>query len=250
MQVKVLTLNIWEGKVLDNAIDFLKKEDADFILLQEVYNSENENLEKRFRLFSELKKALPSYENVFGLAFTDTTNNLDVDSGNAIFSKYKIITSDVTFFDEPYRRFNQQEQTDFSRDPQTILHAVVDVQGNKFNVFSVHGVWGKDGNDTERRLNMGDVIAQSIKDRPNVILGGDFNLSANTQTVKKIEEYVTSVFGTTLTTTFNMKYKKNPGYATAAVDMVFLSSNFKVVSKECLEIDVSDHLPLRVVFEV
>jgi endonuclease/exonuclease/phosphatase family metal-dependent hydrolase len=54
------------------------------------------------------------------------------------------------------------------------------------------------------------------------------------------------VFGEELKTTFNMKHKDNPGYATAAVDMMFISPDIKVSEKACPEVDVSDHLPLVV----
>ena len=39
MKIKVLTLNVWHGgRLWDEMIEFLVKEDADLLLLQEVYN--------------------------------------------------------------------------------------------------------------------------------------------------------------------------------------------------------------------
>jgi endonuclease/exonuclease/phosphatase family metal-dependent hydrolase len=75
-------------------------------------------------------------------------------------------------------------------------------------------------------------------------------LLPNTQVVKNIEQHLVSVFKDELTTTFNMKQKSNPGYATSVVDMMFVSADVKVADHECLQVDVSDHLPLIVTLDV
>jgi endonuclease/exonuclease/phosphatase family metal-dependent hydrolase len=94
---------------------------------------------------------------------------------------------------------------------------------------------------------MSEIIVNQIQDKSNVILGGDFNLLSTTQTVQNIERHLTSVFKKELPTTFNVKHKnleKSPGYATSAVDMMFVSPDLKIVSKSCPDVDVSDHFPL------
>lgn len=249
MKVKVVQLNIWRGTLLDNALAFLREEDPDIILLQEVYSSPDENLPSEKRLYEYLNEELPDYYATYGVAFTDITEVGNIQSGNAIFSKFEITDSENTFFDEPYREFNEQAQTDFSHNPQTILRAVLNADGVTLNAFSVHGIWGTDGEDNPRRKEMGDIIISEIKDKENVIMGGDFNLLPHTETVKNIEKHVDSVFKESLARTFNMKYKTDGGYATAAVDMIFVSQGIKVLDKKCLDIQVSDHLPLVVELE-
>lgn len=252
MKLKVIQLNIWRGTLLSNALEFLRVENADIILLQEVYSNSNNlpGMPITHRLYQYLQEKLPDYKSVYGPAFTDTTKLGNIESGNAIFSKFPITNITNAFFDVPYKTFDEQDQTDFSYNPQTILGAKLDVSGIGLYAFSVHGIWGHDGLDSDRRLQMGETIVQQIKDKQNVILGGDFNLLPHTKTVENIEKHVKSVFGNTLEKTFNMKYKTDGGYATAAVDMMFCSENIKVLSKECLDINVSDHLPLVVEFEV
>jgi endonuclease/exonuclease/phosphatase family metal-dependent hydrolase len=68
--------------------------------------------------------------------------------------------------------------------------------------------------------------------------------------MKNIEQYLTSVFGNNLKSTFNMRRKDNPGYATAAVDMLFVSPNIRIVNSECSDVDISDHLPVIATLEV
>jgi endonuclease/exonuclease/phosphatase family metal-dependent hydrolase len=67
--------------------------------------------------------------------------------------------------------------------------------------------------------------------------------------MRAIEEHLTSVFGNSLTTTFNMRRKENPGYATAAVDLMYISNDLRVTGKDCPDVDISDHLPLVVTLE-
>ncbi len=252
MKLKVIQLNIWRGKLLSNALEFLKTENPDIILLQEVYSNSNNlpGMPITHRLYQYLQEKFPEYKSVYGPAFTDTTKLGNIESGNAIFSKFEILDTTNTFFDVPYKTFDEQDQTDFSHNPQTILGAKLHINGVEVNAFSVHGIWGQDGLDSDRRLQMGETIIQQIKNKQNVIMGGDFNLLPVTKTVANIEKYVKSVFGNTLVSTFNMKHKTDGGYATAVVDMMFYSETIKVLSKNCPDINVSDHLPLVVELEV
>ena len=250
MLIKVLTLNIWRGEVFENALEFLKKEDPDIIFLQEVYDGKESNLPPTHRLFSVLKESFPDYSGVFGAAYCDITKHGNVECGNAILTKLKIISTQNIFFDRPYRTFDEQAQTSFQDNPQTLLLARLEVQGIIINASCVHGIWDLHGRDTKRRLSMIDTIIDRVRNEQNVILAGDFNLNPDTVAAQKIEKHLTSVFGTTLKTTFNMKHKKSPGFATSAVDMIFVSPNIRIINKKCPDVDVSDHLPLLATLEI
>jgi endonuclease/exonuclease/phosphatase family metal-dependent hydrolase len=47
-----------------------------------------------------------------------------------------------------------------------------------------------------------------------------------------------------------MHRKDNPGYATAAVDMLFVSPGIKIIDRQCPDVDISDHLPVVATLEV
>lgn len=126
----------------------------------------------------------------------------------------------------------------------------VDANGTELNVLNFQGVWDLDGdNDSAARLRMSDTVVQAVKGKTRVILGGDTNVRPMTETVRRIERHLHNIFGTELTTTFNMNRKSDPGYATAVVDMIFVSDDFTVTSHECPSVDISDHLPLVVELE-
>lgn len=250
MKLKVIQLNIWRGQVLDNAVEFFKKEDPDIITLQEVYDGKDKTLASPYRTFEYLQETFPNFHAVYSPQFGDLTTYGQIEEGNAIFSKFPIVSHDTTFFDIPYGTFDNHAKTHFDDNPQSVLHGKLDVNGIEVNVFCVHGIWGYDGKDSARRLKMADTLLAVSTGVKNVIMTGDFNMDPDNESANKIAKNLVHVFGSELTSTFNMKHKKDPGFAKAAVDMMFVSPNIKVMEKESPNVDVSDHLPLVATLEV
>jgi len=247
MKIKILTLNIWGGELLGNIIKFIRKENPDIVLFQEVNNGTND-LDSKFRSFDILKKEIGLSYCAFEPLFLDVWSTNKIPQGNAVFSRFPIENQKAIFFDIPFGEFSLKDgKNDVSKNqflPMGILKANVNVNGKNIYTYSLHGIWGFDGEDNARRLEMSRIIVDEIKDKENVILAGDFNLKPHTKTIKNIEKYLDNVFDEELISTFNMKHKKLPGYATAAVDMILISKHFKVTSHYMPDIDVSDHRPL------
>ncbi|MEK7533959.1 MAG: endonuclease/exonuclease/phosphatase family protein [Patescibacteria group bacterium] len=251
MKIKFVTLNIWEGgKLFDSVTSFIKKEDSDIIVMQEVKNGRNPNFEKNSRTMDAFKEDLKYPYFVFSPAFLNKLSVGDVDEGNAIFSRFPIVSNNVTFFDNQYGEFNSLDSKYFELIPGILQHAVIEIENLKLNIFNAHGIWGFDGRDNERRLKMSETIVNKIKDKENVVLAGDFNIQPNTKTIQNIEHHLKNVFKDELATTFNMTRKINGGYAKAVVDMVFVSKNIKVQEHFCPNVDISDHLPLVCTLEL
>ena len=173
-----------------------------------------------------------------------------VENGNAVFSRFPIREEHGRFFDVPYDENYVEKPGHYTHVPRNMLRVAVDCEGVKLHVANVHGIWGTDGADHERRLNMADVIVEEIRDKSPLILAGDFNMQEGNNSVGKIEQHVKSVFKGELTSTFNMQRKSNPGYATAIVDMVFVTPDIKVMNHYMPQVDISDHRPLVMEVEV
>jgi len=204
MKFKVVSLNIWLGGTLfEAAFDFLNKESPDIIALQEVYNGKNSNLEKRYRTFDVLKAELRYDYASFAPTFSEKIKEGMIERGNAILSRFPIIAEKTVFYDVPYDNNYILPIGDFSHIPRNLQRAVLKAENNEFNVFNTQGIWGFDGRDTERRLQMGKTIVNEIKDKKNVILAGDFNINPDTKTIAGIEQYLKNVFKNELTATFN-----------------------------------------------
>lgn len=246
-KLKIITLNLlYGGLFFDNILSFLKKEQPDILTLQEVYNGQDPTLPQNFRSISVLQNHLPGYYYRFAPQFLDHRNEGVFEIGNATFSRYPIVGGKTVFYDIPYdANYNEEEKNgDYSNDPCNVLHVKINYNSSFINIFNTHGVWGFEGRDNERRFHMSKVLIDCIKDEKNIILAGDFNVNPDTKAMENLEKYLVNPFKGELTSTFNMKHKTNPGYATAVVDMIYLDKSMKVISKTCPDVDVSDHYPL------
>ncbi len=231
-------------------IAFLKKEEPDILAAQEVYGGTDPTLEARYRSVDVLARELGLPHRFFSPAFLDHRDIGAVEQGNCIFSRFPLRDTRTIFFDVSYDPFYVEKGADFTRTPRNLQCAAFDIRGTTVHVFNAQGIWGVDGEDNERRLRMSDVIVREVAGKPHVILAGDFNVREQTQTVRNVEKLLANVFRGELVTTFNMRRKKGPGFASAVVDMVFASRDLRVVSRAVPDVDVSDHLPLVCEFEV
>lgn len=252
MSLKFVCLNLWYGgKLLDNMLAFLRREKPDILAAQEAYNSRDPAVPLNYRSIEVLADALDFPHVSFAPAFRDDRPEGAFECGNAVFSRFPIREARTIFFDVPYRiRKESEDHPDFSYTPRNLQRVALDVGGKATNVFNTQGIWGVEGDDTDRRLAMSDVIVREVAGKSHVILAGDFNVREETQTIRNIEAHLTNVFKGELKTSFNLRHKAHPGFASAVVDMVFVSPDIRVLGHSVPDDDVSDHLPLVCKFEV
>jgi endonuclease/exonuclease/phosphatase family metal-dependent hydrolase len=251
MRIKFLSLNLWDGKLIEKCIPFLKEQDADIVILQEVPYGVDDQLPGRLRSLKLILKELqyPFYDYAVGMIYNHPEAR--VPTGNAILSKYKITDSSYSFFHEKFDPDYHDTHDNFPKYPHILQYAQLDTAVGEVNVFNFHGVWDLDGdNYSDHRKEMAEKIIKATKDKPNVLLGGDTNAKPTNQAIKDIGQHLTSVFGNDLKSTFNMRRKDNPGYATAAVDMLFVSPGIRIIDRQCPDVDISDHLPVVATLEV
>lgn len=246
MKIKIISLNIYEGgQFLDRIIEFFKNEDADILALQEVYSSKDPSLLNRFRSVEILSKELPGYNIFFATEFIDNRKEGKIPQGNALFSKYPITSKKVTFLNRSMDKQYDSKPENWQTVSRNMQIATISTPVGTISVINFHGIWDLDGdNFSELRQKMSQKILNEIKGKEKLILAGDTNAKPTNRAIKALEHHLNSVFGRSLTTTFNMKHKDNPGYATAAVDMIFTSRDIRVISKSAPNMDLSDHLPL------
>jgi endonuclease/exonuclease/phosphatase family metal-dependent hydrolase len=252
MKIKVICLNLWQGgNLLGGILKFLKAENADVLFLQEVYNANDPKLPAKYRSIDVLQAELnyPYYD--FAPAVLDKFPQAKVQGGNAIFSRFPIMTGKSLFFSEPYGERDLFDPKGFSTPPRNLQEVTIKVNDKLVNLFNFQGVWDLDGdNYSPERRHMSQVIIEAIANKSNVILAGDTNARPTNKAIIEIEAHLTSVFAHELQTSFNMRRKDNPGYATSCVDMIFVSPNIKIIKKSCPNIDISDHLPLVATLDI
>ena len=242
---------MWLGGLLfDEILRFLDEQQPDILLLQEVYNGEDSSLDRQYRSIHTLQEKFHFRAQDFAPTYLEKLPFGKLERGNAILSKFPIIDRNEWWLHDQYREYEDLPEN-YATSPRNLQHVVVRTPNAELNVYNLQGVWDLRGdNDSEARLHMSQVIVDAIQGKSNVILGGDTNAQRHTKTIANIEQHLTNVFGDELVSSFNMRRKTNPGYATAVVDMLFVSPNIQVLEHECPDIDISDHLPLVATFVV
>lgn len=246
---------MWIGGLLfDDIVAFLEKEDADIILLQEVFASEDSKLPTHYRSIESLQKKLHYPYTDFAPAFVNKLPWGKVTEGNAVLSRFPIKNRGVTYFGEPFDEHVLRDIFDpstYSTTPRNLEHVVLNTPAGDINILNFQGVWDLDGdNVSPQREHMRDIILSEIDGKENILLAGDTNAKYTNPVMRSLEDHLVNVFGDSLKTSFNMKRKENPGYATAVVDMIYASPSFKIIERTCPQVDISDHLPLIATFEL
>jgi endonuclease/exonuclease/phosphatase family metal-dependent hydrolase len=251
MTLKVVSLNIWVGELWPAPLDWLKQQNADILLLQEVTNSQDKSLPAKYRLLDELRRGLDYEYDDFVHSFVYREAVGAIPQGSAIFSRFPIKAQPARFFIVPKLAYYENRPEHWNKVPRTLQHIELDTPAGRANVFNIQGIWDLNGDDySPARQRMTDTVLDAIKGKPNVIFGGDSNASQGNPLWQRVEKHLKTAFPNGLNSTFNMRRKSNPGYATAAVDVVYVSPNIKVLSAECPDVDISDHLPLVVTLDI
>lgn len=245
MAFKIISLNLWHGgELLPAILDFLKTENADVVALQEVYGSDDKDLPAKFRSLEALAPLGYAHHD-YAPAYLERRDEGLMPQGNAVISRFPIIGRSASFMYQPTRAEYVDEPDQYPILPRVLQTVRIETPDGELNVYNLHGVWDLDGaNYSPARQKMTQVIIDEIKGRQNVILTGDSNATAGNPMMTEISRHLKNVFEPAPKSTFNMRQKTEPGYATAAVDIMFASSDFKVLACDCPDVDVSDHRPL------
>lgn len=126
---------------------------------------------------------------------------------------------------------------------------VVIRQGNdETSICNVHGIPHPGHKlDSPERIEQSQVILNYFKNKPRIIIGGDFNLLPEAKSIKMFEQYgYRNLIGEyAIKTTRNHialdAYPDNPQYY---ADYVFVSSDIRVTDFTVLDDIISDHQPL------
>ncbi len=240
--MKIVYLNIWGGRLENQLLEFfLNHNDVDVFCLQEVWNNGPESAMstgERMNLFSEIGTVLDSYEKIFAPA------DADGDYGLALYYKKNLLLveeGNLMIYDKA-EYFPALDVTAPKRNLQYVTFQVEDYQ--KLTIVNFHGLWtniGKD--DSQDRLLQSDTIIAFLKTiNHSFILGGDFNLNPETESIKRLEnmglrnlikEYA-------ITSTRTVHYPWENKFA----DYVFVSKGVHVEDFTILPDEVSDHAPL------
>lgn len=254
MFFKFIQVNIYKGKYLGELIDFIKKEDPDFISMQEVtINGFNLYKDKNVNLFEVLKEKLGLYGKYHGdLKLAGDKRSV---FGNAVFSKLPIYKSTIGVL-KKFRPVTVDELDGISGEireqiDRHFLDCEVHFGGRKMHILCWHGAWTAPPHDTDETWKQANMVYDHLcKIKGPFVLGGDLNAIMDSKTIDLIGRLGKNLMpesGALVTTNLKVHKIAPRGFL---VDYIFTSLDIKTISVRVPEITVSDHLPVIAELEI
>ena len=245
--MKIISLNIWGGRVGYKILDFFKKySDVDIFILQEVFHNATDitawDETERREIFKEIGEVLVDHNGHYAPVESN-------EWGLALFVKKKIIVEEVgDIF------VHGQKNSMIGRDCSTLGKNIqyIRIAGEKnVTIINFHGLWnGKGKTDTEDRINQSKRIVEFVKNiTHDIVLGGDFNLRPDTESLKILERDLNLknlISEYQITSTRTNLYSKEEKFA----DYMLVSPNIKISDFKVLPEEISDHSALYLEFKL
>lgn len=237
--MRIIFLNSWYGQAGKPFFGFLDSHssDTDIFALSEV----------QLELFSKLEDILQTFNGFYEEGAFDSTMGFNY--GQAVFAKKSIDINRLGKIDNP-KGFVEEFVPTFS------LPFKITCDNKTFHLMNVHGrAFPGHKLDVPPRLKQSEEIIDFLKGKSGAkIIGGDFNLLPQTKSVKMFEEsgYRDLIKDYKIKTTRNrLAWEQFPDKTKQYfADYLFVSSKVKVKKFEVPAIEVSDHLPLILDFEI
>lgn len=240
--MRIIFFNVWHGELWEGFKQYVLKEakQTDVFCFTEVDPPLNLKLKE---LFGENFK--PFYHEIMKANYLD--GQID---GQGIYVRNGIEVLD----------FEKHQIYDITPDDCGILQTIsININGKKLRIGSVHGK-ARPGEklDTPERINQSKNIIDVFSKMDGFkVIGGDFNLLPETESVKVFEKsgYKDLIKDFGIKTTRNQvswdQFAAEPGYVKQYyADYCFVSPEIKIKSFEVPNLLISDHLPLVLDIEI
>lgn len=229
--MKVIFFNTWNANIRDGITEFIKEHcrDTDIFCLQEVF-------EDNKIIYDNL---LPNYQNFFADKYLNKKNAYA--QATYVHTEYTVLSSQIMFENLP--------------DSGLGLYTCITRGSKSIHVLNFHGI-GHPGDklDNPGRVAVSKRIIDFFKDKQGPkIIGGDFNILPDT---KSIDMFVEKGFRDLIkdfaipATRNQLAWKQYPETKQYYSDYVFVSPDIKINDFSVPNIEISDHLPLIVDFEL
>lgn len=228
--MKIIFLNAWGGKLQTDITKFIAEQsrDTDIFCFQEA----GENMK------DICKSILTDYDKV--VAEKSMTNQGHLFQATYVNKKIRILSSGVLLATLPGSGLG--------------IYTHVRYGQSEVHVCNIHGIALPPNKlDNPDRLEQSRGVIDFLKDKPGPkIIGGDFNLFPETESVKMFEQngYKNLIKDFEIKTTRNqVAWDRWPGNKQDYADYVFINSEVEIKSFSVPDVPASDHLPLILIAE-
>jgi len=240
--IKVLQWNVWYHEKYQNIVKFIKKTDADIVCCQELtvnFKEANPGID----VAAEIAKAC-NYNYYFHPQTIYGADGEQVQMGNGIFSKFPI--SSKVF---KYVQRADPNVISYETEDRSYVEVVLDVNGKKLKVGTVHLSYSTAFAMTEKKLAEADKLYEAVQDNhEKFILTGDMNAKPDSPIIEKLEELFIHADPNTARPTWTTKPFSYQGFEANELnwrlDYIFATEDINALDNKILETNYSDHLPV------
>jgi endonuclease/exonuclease/phosphatase family metal-dependent hydrolase len=245
--MKILSLNIQGGMQKEKLLPYLREEalTTDVFCLQETFQH-GKNLRHVFdgvdpEIHQVIAEMLPEYQGFWAPSQPNEEGlSIFIRNGNKILSHGNIFI---------YRWLGALEGEDSHTLGRNMQYIEIEIAKERLFIGNFHGLWAKNGrSDTpERDEQTSNLLDITKRFGEKQVLVGDFNLTPHTNSIRRKEEkYVNLISKYNITTTKPQSYVGEE----RCIDYIFTSESIEITHFEVPSIEVSDHLPLIVEFNI
>lgn len=248
--MKVMSLNMWFGKYIDDLEAFVEDRKPDVILLQEVpegiggvtHEGAIDSYQRLIRRFG--------YEGVFHPQW-DIVGQMDrYRLGVAILTKFPIVRSYGEYYFRGFRTYVVAEP-DVSKFPGVLLGVEVETKVGILRFFTTHFIWSMHPEITDYQMRAVQNLRNVLRRYDSFVIGGDFNVTDDSTVYKALASDLVDDRPEGLTRSLHPEIHKIKMEKDLAVDYVFhKGTKYERLYSDVPVVPVSDHLPVMVEYEV
>lgn len=249
--MKLVQLNIWQGKIAIAVERFLKQQDADIVCLQEVFSSDLfvpalDNLS----VLEILQKELNYPHVYFEPTYSFSINGINTRFGNAILSKFPlqdrrcVFTSGEYHFVENWRHHIDH----YHGNTRNALICNVQSPAGNFSLVNHHAFWAATELGNEQSVGAMQKLVTEIRDiKEPLIVSGDLNVSTESPVMRLFDGWLEDL---TAAHDLNDTLTEFGKVRNVACDHILISRDVSVASFQKSPAVVSDHSPLILDFNI
>ncbi|MCA9318025.1 endonuclease/exonuclease/phosphatase family protein [Candidatus Saccharibacteria bacterium] len=243
--MKLMTLNVWQGRLERVLLKHLEQQNFDFACMQEAvdYGGKTGGI---ISSYSTIGKSLRLDHQFFSPLNATKFGKNEISFGNVIYSKLPFTLSENTFTRGSYKADFDFDEDDYNI--RALQHVALGVEGKKLHILNHHGHHidaHKLGDD--ETLRQTSMIIDYIKKLDGaVILCGDFNLSPESESIKQFDSVLKNLsVDYSLETTRSLLTYKNE-----VCDYIFVNDEVDIQDFSMDQTIISDHNALILDFEL
>jgi len=246
--LKLLQLNIWNGRLYRKVLELIEAEQPDILCLQEVFHGPTETvmLEQQFNNRRTILAASGYEHGFFSPAAGVNFGGYTVDMGNLIVSKYPLLGQQTIFTAGEYAK--QTNVTKNFPNVRNLQICRVEISGKSLTVANHHGYWLTDPMGNEDTIRSFQVVAEALKSvETPLVFAGDLNVIPEAPAMRVFDGFLED-----LTATYNLETTLSElGKAfNVPCDHILVSPEIKVTDYRTSDMLVSDHKAVILEFDI